>query len=98
MTASEDSAPPLSTAAAGAAETRDDLEHWLSDLRTDVAADPSGWIGAEPHSEDPSGWIDAEPHGEDPASQPPGAKPNPPGEPETSASRPAGVGRHRTPD
>jgi len=85
MTASEDPTPPPSTAAAGAPEPRDDLEHWLSDLRTDVA-------------ENPSGWIDAESDGEDPTSRQPGAEPAPPGQAKTGGSRPTSVGRHRTPD
>jgi len=149
MTASEEPAPPLSTTATGAAETRDDLEHWLSDLRTDVAANPSGWIGTDPDGDDtaskpparidgdntaskpparidgdntarkPFNWIGgdneaSEPPvriGDDTASKPPGwirgdtgageppaASPNPPGETETGVSRPASVGRHRSPD
>jgi hypothetical protein len=77
MTASENPAPPPSTAAAGPAEQRDDLEHWLSDLRTEVA-------------ENPSDWIDTEPGGEAPAAHPPVAAP--------VVSRPASVGRHRSPD
>ena len=49
MTATEDPGPPpLETDAAGAAEPSDDLEDWLSDLRTDVAANPSDWIDADP--------------------------------------------------
>ena len=51
MTGIEDPAPPPSTPPAGAAEPRDDLEHWLSDIRTDVAANPSDWIDGE----DPAG-------------------------------------------
>jgi hypothetical protein len=51
MTGMEDPAPPPSTPAAGAAEPRDDLEYWLSDIRTDVAANPSDWIDGE----DPTG-------------------------------------------
>jgi len=85
MTASEDPAPPINTATAGAAEPPDDLEHWLSDLRTEVAENPSGWIGAEPH-------------GEDPVSRPPGAAPVPHGQAEAGVPRPTSVGRHRTPD
>ena len=99
MTASEDPALPPSTAAAaaGAAEPRDDLEHWLSDLRTDVAENPSGWIAAEPA-------------GEDPASRPPGTEPVSHGPAPASASgpasvtrpasvtKPASVGRHRSAD
>lgn len=85
MTASEDPAPTISTAAAGSAEPRDDLEYWLSDLRTDVADDPSGWIGAENSGEDAGG-------------QPPGAKPVLRGPAGAGVSRPNTVGRHRTPD
>ena len=55
MTAIEDPAPPPSTEAAGAAEPRDDLEHWLSDLRTDVAANPADWIDVDPDGEPPAG-------------------------------------------
>jgi hypothetical protein len=51
MTGIEDPAAPPSTPAAGAAEPRDDLEFWLSDIRTDVAANPSDWIDGE----DPAG-------------------------------------------
>jgi hypothetical protein len=66
MPASEDSAQPADTGAAGAAGQRDDLEHWLSDLRTDAAADPSGWAEAQP---EPSGWAEAgpEPDAEEPS-------------------------------
>lgn len=77
MTASENPAPPPSTAAAGPAEQRDDLEHWLSDLRTEVA-------------ENPSDWIDTEPGGAAPPARPSVAAP--------VVSRPASVGRHRSPD
>ncbi|AGZ41015.1 hypothetical protein [Actinoplanes friuliensis] len=36
----------------GPGRPSDELEHWLTDLRTEVSADPSGWIdkdsGGEP--------------------------------------------------
>jgi hypothetical protein len=89
MTAIEDPAPPFSADATGAAAPSDDLEHWLLNLRTDVAANPPD-------------WIDADPNGELPASQPPSAavapEPLPYGQPETSTSEARSVGRHRTLD
>ena len=81
MTGIEDPAPPPGTPEAGAAEPRDDLEHWLSDIRTDVAANPSDWIDGE----DPAGGA------ADPTALPLD-------QPETGASEPRAVGRHRSAD
>ena len=84
MTATEDPTPPLSNQAADAAEPSDDLEHWLSDLRTEVAANPSDWIDADPNGHPSSKTVDPEPL--------------PHGQPETSVSEPRSVGRHRSPE
>lgn len=85
MTATEDPVPPLSTEATGTAAPSDDLEHWLSDLRTEVAANPSDWIDAHPNGEQPPGEaVDPEPF--------------PQSRPETGVAEPGRVGRHRTPD
>jgi len=94
MTASEDPATPLSTDAAGPAQPSDELEHWLRDLRTDVAADPPGWIETDPNPNPapPASWLDP-----DPAS-PRGRIDPDPGQPEPSAPEPKPVGRHRSPD
>ena len=47
MSAIEDPAAEPSPEAARADERSDALEHWLSDLRTEVAADPSRWRNEE---------------------------------------------------
>jgi hypothetical protein len=52
MSAIED--PDSSSAAAGPDSPSDDLENWLSDLRTEVSADPAGWINEDPVGEPPS--------------------------------------------
>jgi hypothetical protein len=86
MTAIEDPALPLNAERADAAVPGDDLEYWLRDLRTDLAAEPSD-------------WIDAEPNGEHPTSQPPGeavtSKPLGHGQRETGPPEARTVGRHR---
>jgi hypothetical protein len=88
MTGIEDPAPPPSTQTADEAEPRDDLEHWLSDIRTDVAANPSDWIDGE----DPTGEA------ADPL-PPPLEKPETGGsEPGAGDPAPRAVGRHRSPD
>jgi len=78
----EDPAPPLSTEATGATEPSDELEHWLLNLRTDAAASPPDWINADPDDERPAG-------------EPPG---DAAGQPDTSPTVRATVGRHRTSD
>jgi hypothetical protein len=87
MTAIEDPAMPLNLEAPEAAGRGDDLEHWLTDLRSDLAADPPG-------------WIDADPNGAHPASHAPGEestpKALPSGQPETTTPEAGAVGRHRT--
>jgi len=93
MTATEDPGPPLSPDAAPTAERGDELEHWLSDLRTEVAANPSGWIDAHPHGDDPSGEPPREAIAPEPRPQP-----QPPSQPDAGAAEPPRVGRHRTPD
>jgi hypothetical protein len=52
MTAIEDPGP--SSEAAGPNRPNDDLEDWLSDLRTEVAADPPGWIDKHPGTKPPA--------------------------------------------
>lgn len=95
MTATEDPGPPLSPEAAATTARSDDLEHWLSDLRTEVAANPSGWIDAHPHGEDPPAEPPAEAVAPEPPAQP---QPRPQPQPEAVAAEPPRVGRHRTPD
>jgi len=56
MTANEDPAAQYDAEAAGAGRPGDELEDWLSDLRTEVAADPPGWI-----DEDPDGAVERGP-------------------------------------
>jgi hypothetical protein len=85
MTAIDEPASQLSSAAAGADRPSDDLEHWLSDLRTEVTADPSGWINEDPGSEHPT----------DEAAE---RSPLPHGRPGTGASEPGSAGRHRAPE
>ena len=51
MTANEDPAPQFPAAERPA----DELEDWLSDLRTEGAADSSGWIEEEPAAESSGG-------------------------------------------
>ena len=53
MTANEDPAAQYDAEAAGAGRPGDELEDWLSDLRTEGTADPSGWV-------DPAGWAEQE--------------------------------------
>jgi hypothetical protein len=84
MTAIEDPAQ-LSSEAAAADRPSDDLEHWLSDLRTDVAADPPGWITQDAAGESPD--RPAEEH-----------SPLPPSQPETGPAEPSSGGRHRAAD
>jgi hypothetical protein len=55
MTTSEDPVSQLGSEAAGTDQPHDDLEHWLSDLRTEVGADPSGWVDEDSSSERPPG-------------------------------------------
>jgi|1186.fasta_scaffold614783_2 hypothetical protein len=61
MTANEDPAARSNAEAAGAEQPGDELEDWLTDLRTDVAADPPGWIDEEPGSDHPTGPGISEP-------------------------------------
>jgi hypothetical protein len=85
MTAIEDPAAQLSSAAAGAEQSSDELEHWLSDLRTEAAA------GA-------SGWINNDAAGEDPAGQAVERSPLAPDQSRTGVSEPSSGGRHRAAD
>jgi hypothetical protein len=83
MSATED--PESSSAPAGPDRPSDDLEHWLSDLRTDVSADPSGWINRDSVGEQPT--DEAEEH-----------SPLTPDQRGTDASKPSRGGRHRASD
>ncbi|GID93944.1 hypothetical protein ACFQFC_12200 [Amorphoplanes digitatis] len=83
MSAIED--PESSRAPAGPDRPSDDLEHWLSDLRTEVSADLSGWINKDPVGEQPN--DQAVEH-----------SPLIPGQRDTDASKPSSGGRHRASD
>jgi len=85
MTANEDSAAQYNADAAGVERPGDELEDWLSDLRTEVAADPPGWIEEEPGRDHPAGR--AVEHGPLPADQ---AGPG--------IAEPSRGGRHRAPE
>jgi hypothetical protein len=85
MSAIEDPAAQLSNEATGAKQPSDDLEHWLSDLRTEVATDPSGWLDEGSASERPASQAVERNlllHRQRP----------------TSDSEPSSGGRHRAPD
>jgi hypothetical protein len=83
MSAIED--PESSSAPAGPNRPGDDLEHWLSDLRTEVSADPSGWINKDSVGEQPTDR--AVEHSR-----------LTPGQRGTDASKPSSGGRHRASD
>jgi hypothetical protein len=83
MSAIED--PGSSNEPVGPDRPSDDLENWLSDLRTDVSADPPG-------------WIDGDPAGGQPTDQPVERRPSDPGQRATDASTPSSGGRHRAAD
>jgi hypothetical protein len=77
--------PDPSSEPVGPDRTSDDLEGWLSDLRTEVSADPSGWISPDAVGEQPT----------DQAFEP---GPLTPGERGADAAKPSGGGRHRAAD
>lgn len=83
MSAIED--PESSHTPAGPDRPSDDLEHWLSDLRTEVSADPSGWINKDSVGEQAT--AHAVEH-----------SPLTPGQGGTDASKPSSGGRHRAAD
>jgi hypothetical protein len=83
MSAIEDPGP--SSEPAGPERTSDDLEHWLSDLRTEVSA--------APHE-----WINKDSAGGQPTDQAVERRPLTPGERGTDASKPGSGGRHRAAD
>jgi hypothetical protein len=83
MSAIED--PDSSSEPVGPPGPSDELENWLSDLRTEVSADPSGWINKESAGEQPSDQaIERSPHTPDQRG--------------TNAAKPSSGGRHRAPD
>ena len=84
MSAIDDPAAGPSSDAARADQSNDELEHWLSDLRTEVAADSSEWMNGDSAGQHPA----------DRAVEP---NPLPPGQRGTSVSEPSG-GRHRAAD
>jgi hypothetical protein len=83
MSAIED--PDPGSEPVGPDRPSDDLEHWLSDLRTDVSADPAGWINEDSV-------------GEQPTDQAVERSPLIPGQRGTDAPKPSSGGRHRAPD
>jgi len=83
MSAIEDPGP--SSEPAGPDPTSDDLEHWLSDLRTEVSA--------APHE-----WINKDSIGGQPAEQAVERSPLPHGDRGTDAAKPGSGGRHRAAD
>jgi len=88
MTATQDPAPPLDPEPADATAPGDELEHWLTGLRTDLATDPPDWINTDPGGAHPTSEPDT----------PGSPKPLPPGQPESSTPVARTVGRHRSPD
>jgi hypothetical protein len=83
MSAIEDPGP--SSEPVGRDRTSDDLEDWLSDLRTEVSAAPHGWINEDSTGGEPAGQAaerDPQDHGERGA----------------DASEPSSGGRHRAAD
>ncbi len=89
MTTMQDPALPLDPERHDAAAPGDELEHWLTDLRTDLAADPPGWINA-----DPAGAPLTSHEPEESAIPIPLQR----GQPESSTPGARTVGRHRSPD
>jgi hypothetical protein len=85
MTAIEDPAAQLSSAATGAEQASDELENWLSDLRTEAAADASGWTNKDSAGEHPTG-------------QGVERSPLPPDQGRPGVSEPSSGGRHRAAD
>jgi hypothetical protein len=83
MTANEDPAAQYDAEAAGAGRPGDELEDWLSDLRTEVAADPPGWIDEDPDGDRPAG---------------PGVEHGPRPSDQDRPAEPSRVGRHRAPE
>ena len=83
MSAIED-AESISTPS-GPDRPTDELEHWLSDLRTEVSADPSGWINKDSA-------------GNQPTDQAVEHSPLTPGQRGTDAPKPSSGGRHRAPE
>jgi hypothetical protein len=83
MSAIED--PASSRETVGPDRPRDDLEHWLSDLHTDVSADPSGWMTKDSA-------------GEQPTDRTVERSPRAPARDGTDAPKPSSGGRHRAPD
>jgi hypothetical protein len=88
MSTTADPALPLDPERHDAAPD-DELEHWLTDLRTDLAADPPDWINTNPTGAHPTS------HEPDEGAVP---KPLQHGQPETSTPATRTVGRHRSPD
>ena len=83
MSAIEDPGP--GTEPGAPARPSDELEGWLSDLRTEVSADPSGWINKDPAGEQPNGQAaERSPHAPGPRGPDP--------------AKPSSGGRHRAPD
>jgi hypothetical protein len=99
MSAIED--PDSNSEPAGPDRKSDDLENWLSDLRTEVSADPSGWINQDSAGHQPPARADErsplipEQRGTD-ATQPP--TPLMPGQRGADPAQPRSGGRHRAPD
>ncbi|MFI7543609.1 hypothetical protein [Actinoplanes sp. NPDC049599] len=83
MSAIED--PDSSSEPGGPGRTSDDLEHWLSDLRTEVSAAPHGWINKDAV-------------GGQPTDQAVERSPLAHGERGTAAAKPGSGGRHRAAD
>jgi hypothetical protein len=54
MSTIDDPAAQLSREDAGAKQSSEDLEHWLWDLRTEVAMNPSGWLDEDSAGEQPA--------------------------------------------
>ena len=85
MSAIDDPAAEPSSDAARADKSNDELEDWLSDLRTEVATDSPEWMNGHSASRYPAGRAD-EP------------SPSPLGQRGTGVSEPSSGGRHRAAD
>jgi hypothetical protein len=99
MSAIEDPGP--GTEPGGPARPSDELEGWLSDLRTEVSADPSGWITKDSAGEPPTRpAVERSPKaaGQRSPEGPGQRSPEGSGQRGTETAKPSSGGRHRAAD